>query len=290
MNLPRPTTITHDGRIYERFEPSPERGTWKRAWIGVVTVTVRASDAAATAAELRTFKGEQAAGEAFVLAMVNDGTLQGEPAKLGRDLYRCDPSVTVDGDLVTYRQEVEIQQDFDPEPTDEEQREGWKRLTGQYPKTVSDLFTEAAAKVAGVHALPDGLVGVVVVGKPAAPATEPAPVDRGGRPGWTRLSPPGNKCAARWRHEASGWEVRHCGHPTANYPYHAADPEHPGRVVVTHNGKGFRKLVNAWAAVEGVLSGDLVATNERCGPSTRRVLTRDELRAESRVTREEMRK
>ena len=90
------------------------------------------------------------------------------------------------------------------------------------------------------------------------------------------------KCGARWRHESSGWEVKHCGHPTANWPYHAADPEHPGRVVVTHNGKGFRKLVEAMQAVEGVLTGALVATNERCGPATRRVLTRDELRAEAR--------
>lgn len=282
MNLPRPT-VTHEGRIYDRWEPTPpgvERGTWVRAWIGVVTVTTRSDDPEATAAELRTHKGAQPAVTAFVTAMVNDGTLQGDPAKIDRDLWTCDPVVTVDGQIVTYRQEVEIQQDFDPEPTREEEREGWKRLTGQYPKTVSDILADLDAKEVATHDLPDGTVGVVAVGKPAAPA--PAPAERGGRPGWRRLSAPGDKCGARWRHEASGWEVKHCGHPTANWPYHAADPEHPGRVVVTHNGKGFRKLVEAMQAVEDVLTGALVATNERCGPATRRVLTRDELRAEAR--------
>lgn len=279
MNLPRPT-VTHEGRIYDRWEPSPDRGTWQRAWIGVVTVTIRSDEPEATAAELRTFTGEKAAGAAFLAAMFNDGTLQGDPAKVDGSLYRCDQVVTVDGDRVTFRQEVEIPQDFDPEPTREEEREGWKRLTGEYPKTVADILAELDAKEVATHALPDGTVGVVAVGKPApAPAAEP---QRGGRPGWRRLSAPGDKCSARWLHEASGWEVKHCGHPTANWPYHAADPEHPGRVVVTHNGKGFRKLADAWAAVEGVLSGALVATNERCGPSTRRVLTRDELRAEAR--------
>lgn len=37
------------------------------------------------------------------------------------------------------------------------------------------------------------------------------------------------------------------------------------------------------------LPDGLVDTNERCGPSTRRVLTRDGLRAESCVPREETR-
>lgn len=288
MKPTRPT-VTHDGRIFDRWEPAPDRGTWRRAWIGVVTVTVRSDAPEATAAELRTFNGSRLAYSAFITAMLNDGTLQGDPAKIDGSLWCCEATVTVYGQLVTYRQEVEIPQDFDPEPTREEERDGWFRLTGQYPKRVADILAEIDAKAVAEHDLPDGTVGVVAVGEPAAAPQEPAPAVRGGWPGWTRLSAPGDKCGARWRHEASGWEVKHCGHPTANWPYHAADPEHPGRVVVSHNGKGFRKLLDAMAAVEDVLSGTLVATNERCGPSTRRVLTRDELRAESRMTREEMR-
>ncbi len=90
-------------------------------------------------------------------------------------------------------------------------------------------------------------------------------------PAWERLSTPGDKCRAHWRHR-SGWEIRHCGHPTANWPYYAIDPAYPDRTTVTHNGKGFRTLRAAQAAVEAILAGTATATNDRCGPSTRRVL------------------
>lgn len=92
------------------------------------------------------------------------------------------------------------------------------------------------------------------------------------RDGWTRLSSPGNKCGARWRHVASGWEVRHCGRPTANWPYYAVDPSDPARCTVTHNGLGFRDLNAAFDAVEGVVAGRYRATNERCTGSTRRIV------------------
>jgi len=37
--------------------------------------------------------------------------------------------------------------------------------------------------------------------------------------GWTRIDPrPWGKCQARWVH-TSGWQLSHCGHPTANYPW-----------------------------------------------------------------------
>lgn len=51
------------------------------------------------------------------------------------------------------------------------------------------------------------------------PATEP-PRSRQ-RPGWERLRP---GCGGVWRHVASGWLVKHCGHPTALWPYYAHRP------------------------------------------------------------------
>lgn len=93
---------------------------------------------------------------------------------------------------------------------------------------------------------------------------------RGVPPGWERLSPPGNKLRAYWRHK-SGFVVQHCGHPTANWPYYIVDPEHPTRCLMTHNGLGFRTLAVAREAVEALVAGQIRATNERCGPSTRRL-------------------
>lgn len=92
------------------------------------------------------------------------------------------------------------------------------------------------------------------------------------RYGWTRLSRPGDKCAARWRHDATGWMVVHCGHPTANWPYYLVDPRCPGRATVTFNGLGFKTLNMAMQTAEDVLDGTAVATNDRCGERTRRVV------------------
>lgn len=69
---------------------------------------------------------------------------------------------------------------------------------------------------------------------------------------WERLSAAGDKCSGHWRH-ASGWEVRHCGHPTANWPYYAVDME--GRMVLASNGRGFRTLDEAQAEVERRVGG-----------------------------------
>ena len=112
----------------------------------------------------------------------------------------------------------------------------------------------------------------------AAPAVAPGRPDNRRFPGWTRLSEPGRKCDARWLHEASGWVIRHCGHPTALWPYFAVDPEHPGCETMTHNGKGFRKLEDGFAAIEAVLRGELVATDNACVPGVRRITTRGDLR------------
>lgn len=276
----RDTQVKVDGRMYDRWEPTTdgvERGTWGRAWIGVVEVSVRSDDPEATAERLRGRGGEDEAAEAFISYLLNTGAIQGDRAKICRDFYRCDPVVTIAEGRAVYRQEVEVPQDFDPEPTREEEAAGWLRLTGKPMKTFAGVMAELDAKgatVAAVHDLGNGETGVVVVGVPAHAA---APAQRGARPGWARLSPPGNKCATHWRHE-SGWEVRHCGHPTANYPYSATDPNDPeDRVCVTHNGKGFKTLAVAFDAIEGVLAGRLIATNERCGARTRRICTPEQV-------------
>jgi len=74
-----------------------------------------------------------------------------------------------------------------------------------------------------------------------------------------------------WRHDASGWEVQHCGHPTALYPYYAVDPAHPETATVTHNGRGFRTLEVVFDAIEGVLAGRVLATDHNCVPGVRRI-------------------
>lgn len=104
------------------------------------------------------------------------------------------------------------------------------------------------------------------------------------RAGWIRLSPPGHKLVAHWelgaelaqgvlfgrrtaevfsleappaRVGALGWSVRHCGHPTAIWPYFADHPEIDG-LVVEQDGRGFRTLEKAFTAIEAALFGDRV--------------------------------
>ena len=92
------------------------------------------------------------------------------------------------------------------------------------------------------------------------------------RAGWTRISATKRKTDAHWIHKASGFQILHCGHPTANWPYYAIDPADPGRTTVTHNGLGFRTLKDAFDQIDGVIAGTMVATNDNCGPTTRRVI------------------
>ena len=101
------------------------------------------------------------------------------------------------------------------------------------------------------------------------------------RNGWTRLSDPKRDSkASHWRHDPSGWALRHCGHATAIWPFYAVDPAHPSASTMTHNGLGFRTLEDGMQAIEDVLAGVLVATDDRCGPSTRRILPPAQLEAE----------
>lgn len=72
------------------------------------------------------------------------------------------------------------------------------------------------------------------------------------RAGWERLA---GGTGGVWRHVASGWLVKHCGHPTALWPYYGQHPD--GRpMLITHGyasvcgGYAFRRLVLAQVAVE----------------------------------------
>lgn len=71
--------------------------------------------------------------------------------------------------------------------------------------------------------------------------------------GWERLSRPSLK-AARWRHP-SGWEIHHCGHQTALWPYSLVDPAHPEAITTAPNGRGYRLLAEAFDAVSALLAG-----------------------------------
>lgn len=94
--------------------------------------------------------------------------------------------------------------------------------------------------------------------------------------GWIRVDPhPWSKCAAEWRH-TSGWVLRHCGHPTALWPWFAIDPAHPNACTMTHNGLGFADLEAASTQIGAVLAGELVATSSRCVPGVRRITARED--------------
>jgi len=76
-------------------------------------------------------------------------------------------------------------------------------------------------------------------------------MNRGGRPhrqGWERLTPPGEKLHARWRH-VSGWQVVHCGHPTANWPWFIEAPDE-GTRYVSPGGRGFMDRLDAMRFAE----------------------------------------
>ena len=91
------------------------------------------------------------------------------------------------------------------------------------------------------------------------------------RQGWTRLSQPGDKCSTRWVHDASHWQLRHCGHPTANWPYYLINPTSLC-TVVSFNGKGFKTIEVCMNAVEGVLSGAFILTNADCVEGIERIM------------------
>ncbi len=73
------------------------------------------------------------------------------------------------------------------------------------------------------------------------------------RPGWTQLRKPdpGSKGGV-WEHEESGWQVIHCGHPTANFPYYGVSPDGKERMLSggIELGMAFRYLSDAQEACE----------------------------------------
>lgn len=76
---------------------------------------------------------------------------------------------------------------------------------------------------------------------------------------------------SRWRH-SSGWQVIHCGHPTAVWPFSLSAPDaspFAGLVVVSFNGLGFDTLGSAVDVVERIVAGELVVTTERCDGGAR---------------------
>jgi hypothetical protein len=103
------------------------------------------------------------------------------------------------------------------------------------------------------------------------------------RTGWVRLR---GGCGGVWLHESSGWEVKHCGHPTALWPYYGVPSvEIPATahvrasvklgqftaaahfpILIAPNGYAFRLLNDAQAAVEEALDRFLEEWN-RLHPS-----------------------
>jgi len=57
--------------------------------------------------------------------------------------------------------------------------------------------------------------------------------------GWTRVDGGKGKLGAVWVHRA-GWELRHCGHPTAHYPWSLYNPA--GETVAAPNGRAWPNL------------------------------------------------
>lgn len=88
------------------------------------------------------------------------------------------------------------------------------------------------------------------------------------RSGWRRGRP--NVKGSDWIHE-SGWEVRHCGHPTATWPFYLVDPSQPQWLVVSFNGLGFKHLVVAQTVVERLVRGEATVTRDRCDGACARV-------------------
>ena len=81
---------------------------------------------------------------------------------------------------------------------------------------------------------------------------------------WTRLTPASHgKLHQRWRH-SSGWELEHCGHPTAHWPWRARNPDRPEDLIVSRSGFAFPNLGAAANAVEL-----LVSEAERAVPRVR---------------------
>jgi len=74
--------------------------------------------------------------------------------------------------------------------------------------------------------------------------------------GWARVDPrPWSKITARWEHP-SGWQIQHCGHPTAHHPWMLYSPE--GAFVRTGAVRGARDVGGPWSSL--IEPMDYVAT------------------------------
>lgn len=74
---------------------------------------------------------------------------------------------------------------------------------------------------------------------------------------------------------SSGWQVQHCGHPTANWPYFVTAPaghEMAGYCITSFNGLGFVSIVAARTAVELVAAGRVEVTRRRCVGNAARIM------------------
>jgi hypothetical protein len=76
-----------------------------------------------------------------------------------------------------------------------------------------------------------------------APAVEALPV-------WERITSPIGRIFTQYLHRPSGYVVRHCGHPTANFPYYIETPQGPN--ILAPNGRGFQRLDLAKQHVEAI--------------------------------------
>ena len=80
------------------------------------------------------------------------------------------------------------------------------------------------------------------------------------RPIWERQAGFLSKMHTTWTHTPSGWIIRHCGHPTANFPYYIETQR--GSHLYAPNGRGFQRLDLAKARVEQLWAGEPTPATE----------------------------
>lgn len=70
---------------------------------------------------------------------------------------------------------------------------------------------------------------------------------------WRRVDDGTRKTSARYHHPA-GYNVEHCGHPTALWPYALYGPD--DQMILAPNGRAWQKLVYIALEVERRLKGE----------------------------------
>lgn len=74
---------------------------------------------------------------------------------------------------------------------------------------------------------------------------EPAAVTKS----WGRFNDGLGTCGAIWRNHAIDYDVEHCGHPTAQFPY-LVRRRSDGQAIIAPNGLAFQYLTHAKSAAE----------------------------------------